>query len=74
MTNVQLYRHHRNRLLVPIALLVYLALLAAWEIDALSEDPFDPTGAFVLGAIFGAMTGLGFVVRQRWRLYLASRT
>jgi hypothetical protein len=74
MTNVQLYRHHRNRLLVPVALLVYLALLAVWEFGTLSEDPFDPTDAFVLGVILGAMTGLGFVVRQRWRIYLASRT
>jgi len=61
-------------MLVPIALFVCLALLAVWEIDTIQAAPLEPMGAFVLGVILGAMTGLGVVVRARWRLYLASRT
>jgi hypothetical protein len=63
-----------NRLLVPVALLVCLALLAVWAIDTLNGVLMEPMSAFILGVILGAMTGDGFVVRQRWRLYLASRT
>jgi hypothetical protein len=74
MTNVQLHRHYRNRLLVPVALLVCLALLAVWAIDTLKGVLMEPMRAFILGVILGAMTGLGFVVRRRWRLCLASRT
>ena len=74
MTNVPLHRHYRNRLLVSVALLIYLALLAVWQIDTIRTAPLEPISAFILGVILGAMTGLGFVVRQRWRLYLASRT
>lgn len=77
MTNVQLHRHHRhhrNRLLVPVTLLIYLALLSVWEILTIRAAPLEPTGVFILGVILGAMSGLGFVVRQRWRIYLASRT
>ena len=74
MTSTQTYRRMRNRLLVAIALFVYLALLAVWEIDTIRLAPLEPMGAFILGVILGAMTGVGFVVRQRWRLYLASRT
>jgi hypothetical protein len=74
MTNVQIHRRYRNRLLVPVALAVYLALLAVWEIDTLQAAPLEPMGAFILGVILGAMTGAGVIVRRRWRLYLASRT
>ena len=73
MTNVLLHRHYRNRLFRAGALMVYLALLAVWQIDIIRTAPLEPTGVFILGVILGAMTGLGFVVRQRWRLYLASR-
>jgi hypothetical protein len=73
-TSPQTHRRMRNRLLVGIALFVYLALLAVWEIDAIRMAPLEPTGAFILGVLFGATTGAGWVVRQRWRLYLASRT
>ena len=74
MTSTQTHRRMRNRLLVAIAVFVYLALLAVWEIDTIRVAPLEPMGAFILGVILGAMTGVGFVVRQRWRLYLASRT
>jgi hypothetical protein len=73
MTNVSLHRHYRNRLLVAVALLVYLALLVVWQIDTLRRAPLEPLSVFILGVILGAMTAVGFVVRQRWRLYLASR-
>ncbi len=74
MTNVPLHRHYRNRLLVPVALLVCLALLAVLAINTLDGVLVEPMSAFILGVILGAMTGVCFAVRQRWRLYLASRT
>jgi hypothetical protein len=73
MTDVRTHRHHRNRLLFAVALFVYLALLAAWQIDALRAAPLEAWGVLTLGGILGAMTATGFVVRNRWRLYLASR-
>jgi hypothetical protein len=73
MTNVPLHRHYRKRLLVAVALLGYLALLVVWQIDTLRRAPLEPLSVFILGVILGAMTAVGFVVRQRWRLYLASR-
>jgi hypothetical protein len=74
MTSPQTHRRMRDRLLVAVAMFVYLALLALWEIDTIRAAPLEPWGAFILGVICGAMTGMGFVVRQRWRSYLASRT
>ena len=64
----------RNRLLVAVALFICLALLAAWQIGAIRAAPLEHMGALTLGVILGAMTAVGFVVRQCWRLYLASRT
>lgn len=73
MTNVPLHRHYRKRLFVAVALLAYLALLAVWQIDTIRRAPLEPLSGFILGVILGATTAMGFVVRQRWRLYLASR-
>jgi hypothetical protein len=73
MTDVQTNRRLRNRLLVAVALFVYLALLAVWEIDTIRAAPLEPLGVFTLGVILGAMTGAGFVVRHLWLLYLTSR-
>ena len=74
MTNVNTHRRHQNRLLAAVALFVYLTLLAVWQIAAIQEARLEPLVALILGVILGAMTAIGFVVRQRWRLYLASRT
>ncbi len=74
MTNALTHRRQRNRLLAAVALFVYLALLAAWQIGTLRAAPLEPMGVLILGMILGAMTGAGFLVRHRWRLYLASRT
>lgn len=73
MTDVQTNRRLRNRLLVAVALFVYLALLAVWEIDTIGAAPLEPLGMFTLGVILGGMTAAGSVVRRRWRLYLTSR-
>ncbi len=73
MTNVPLHRHYRKRLFVAVALLVYLALMVVWQIDTIRRAPLEPLSVFILGVILGAMTAVGLVVRQRWRLYLASR-
>ena len=56
-----------KQMLVAIALFAMLAPLAVWEFDAIRAAPMEPLGAFSLGVILGAMTGLGIVVRQRWR-------
>ena len=56
-----------KQMLVAIALFAMLAPLAVWEFDAIRAAPMDPLGAFALGVILGAMTGLGIVVLQRWR-------
>ena len=74
MTSARLHRQHRNRLLVPVALLVCLSLLGVGEIVTFQGFPPGPIGALTLGMILGAATGSGLVVRQRWRIYLASRT
>lgn len=74
MTDAQTHRHQRKRLLAAVALFIFLALLAVWQIDTIRAAPLEPLGALTLGVILGAMTAVGFVVRQRWRLYLASRT
>ena len=74
MTDFQTHRRQRNRLLIAVVLFLYLALLAAWEIETIRADPLELRGALTLGVILGAMTGVGFVVRNRWRVYLATRT
>ncbi len=74
MPSTQTHRRMRKRLLVAVAVFVYLAFLAVWEIDTMQAAPSEPVSVFTLGVILGAMTGLSLVVRQRWRLYLASRT
>jgi hypothetical protein len=74
MTDAQTNRRHRNRLLVAVAILVYLALLAIWQIATIRTAALEPMAVFTLGTILGAMTGVGFVLRHRWYLYLASRT
>jgi hypothetical protein len=73
MTNIQTHRRLRNRLLAAVALLIYLALLALWQIDNIRGSSSEPSSAFVLGTILGAMTCVAFVVRRRWTLFLASR-
>ena len=74
MTSVRLHRQCRNRLLAPAALLVTLSLVAVWEIAAFDGVPPVPIVALTFGATLGAATGCGLVLRQRWRIYLASRT
>ena len=74
MTSPRTHRRTRNRLLVAVAVSAYLGLLAVWEIDTIRAAPLAPLRAFILGVVCGAMTGMGFVVHQRWRIYLASRT
>jgi hypothetical protein len=74
MTDAQTHRRMRNRLLVAATVFVYLGLLAVWQIDTIRAAPLEPMGVFTLGLILGALTGVGLVVRFRWRFYLASRT
>ena len=72
-----LQAHHRTsvapllpvekQMLATIALFAVLAPLAVWEFDAVRAAPMEPLGAFALGVILGAMTGLGIIVRERWR-------
>jgi hypothetical protein len=73
MSKIQMHRRLRNRLLVTVALFVFLALLAVWEIATVSTTPVEYFGVLRLGVILGALTGLGFVMRRLWYLYLASR-
>lgn len=73
MSAIETHRRLRKRLLVAVVLFVYLALLAVWEITIMGPFPEGPFGVLPLGIIFGALTGLGFVVRRLWYLYLASR-
>jgi hypothetical protein len=74
MTELLIYRTRRDRLPVPVATFVGLALAAVWEIDVFQSAPLEPIGVFVLGFLLGAMTGTGIVVRQRWRRFLANPT
>ncbi|MET0919214.1 MAG: hypothetical protein ABWY07_12420 [Burkholderiales bacterium] len=74
MKSPQTHRRTRNRLRVAVAVFVYLGLLAVWQIDTIRAAPLAPLHAFILGLVCGAMTGIGFVVHQSWRRYLASRT
>ena len=73
MSKIQTHRRLRNRLLVAVVLFVYLAILAVWQMTAIGLSPEDQFGVLPLGIILGALTGLGFVVRRLWYLYLASR-
>ena len=73
LSTIQAHRRLRNRLLVTVVLFVYLALLAVWEITIMGPFPMEPFGALPLGIMLGALTGLGFVMRRLWYLYLASR-
>jgi len=73
MTDTHTHLRLRNRLLASIGLFVYLAVLAIWQIDSIHSAATEPIRAFTLGVILGAMTCLGFVIRRRWQLYLASR-
>ena len=73
MNKIQIHRRLRNRLLVAVALLVFLALLAVSQIVIISANPEEQSGVLPLGMILGAITGLCFVVRRLWYLYLASR-
>ena len=73
MNKIQIHRRLRNRLLLAVALLVFLALLAVLQIVIISANPEEQSGVLPLGVILGAITGLGFVVRRLWYLYLASR-
>jgi len=54
-------------MLVAVALFALLVPLAYWEFDTVRAAPLEALGAFAVGVIFGAMTGVGFVVSQRWR-------
>ena len=73
MSDIQTHYRLRNRLLVAVALFVGLALLAVWQIVVMSGTPVEYAGVLPLGVILGAVTGLCFVVRRLWYLYLASR-
>ena len=73
MNRIQIHRRLRNRLLVAVTLFVFLALLAVSQIAIISANPEEQSGVLPLGVILGAVTGLGFVVRRLWYLYLASR-
>ena len=73
MNKIQIHRRLRNRLLVAVASFVYLALLAVWEIATINATPVEHFAVLRLGVILGALTGLGFVMRRLWYLYLASR-
>ena len=73
MNKIQIHRRLRNRLLVTVTLLVVLAALAVSQIVIISANPEGQSGVLPLGVILGAVTGLGFVVRRLWYLYLASR-
>jgi hypothetical protein len=74
MTGIETHRRMRNRLLAAVAIFIYLALLTVWEIVTFQGVALEPIRVLVLGVTVGAMTGAGYVARQRWRLYLASRT
>jgi hypothetical protein len=73
VNKIQIHRRLRNRLLVTVTLFVFLALLAVSQIVIISANLEEPSGVLPLGVILGAVTGLGFVVRRLWYLYLASR-
>jgi hypothetical protein len=73
MNKIQMHRRLRHRLLVAVALFVFLALLALWQIVIIGADPENQSGVLPLGVILGAATGLGLIVRRLWYLYLASR-
>jgi hypothetical protein len=73
VNKIQIHRRLRNRLLVTVTLLVVLAALAVSQIVIISANPEGQSGVLPLGVILGAVTGLGFVVRRLWYLYLASR-
>jgi hypothetical protein len=68
-----MHRRLRNRLLVTVTLFVGLVLWAAWVIATISTTSVEHFGVLLLGVILGAVTGLGFVMRRLWYLYLASR-
>jgi len=63
-----------KQMLTAVALYAFLASLAVRDFDTVREAPFEPLGAFALGVILGAITGVGLVVRQRWRRFLDSPT
>jgi hypothetical protein len=73
MNKIQIHRRLRYRLLVAVALFVFLALLAVSQIVIIGANPEELSGVLPLGVILGAATGLGLVVRRLWYLYLASR-
>ena len=73
VNKIQIHRRLRNRLLVAVTLFVFLALLAVSQIVIVSANPEEQFGVLPLGVTLGAVTGLGFVVRRLWYLYLASR-
>ena len=54
-----------RQMLVVIALFAILAPLASWQFDTFQAAPMESLGAFAVGVSLGAMTGVGFVVRQR---------
>lgn len=56
-----------KQMLVVISLFALLAPLAAWELDNIRAVPLEPLGAFALGFILGMMTGVIYMMRQRWR-------
>jgi hypothetical protein len=72
-TGTQTLRRQRNRLLVAAVLFAYLALLVVWKVETVRAGPLEPWGVLTLGAILGAMTGVGFVVHHYLRFYLRSR-
>jgi len=63
-----------KQMLIAIALFAFLLPLAVWEFDTIREAPLEALGAFAFGMILGAMTGVGLIVRQRWRRFLDSPT
>ena len=71
---LQAHCRPRNPLFVGIALFTYLGLLAICEIDTVPAVPLLPLAGFILGAVCGALTGLGLIVHRRWRLCVARRT
>lgn len=56
-----------KQMLVAMALLAMLAPLVFPEFATNRALHAEPLAAFALGFVLGAMTGMIFVVRQRWR-------
>lgn len=56
-----------KQMLLAIALFTLLVPLAVWEFDTIRVAPLEQIGAFVFGVMLGVMTGVGFLVSQRWR-------